>query len=139
MIRDLDMAAATLDKVRPGGADDMKAVLDRASDPARESQANTVGKLREAWVEEGRLRTQPAVYAHAFVTDWKAASEALSMARTASDEARAERRVERLENRMVQEPALERALDRVIPERQLGITEPGASSPVRERDFDMGI
>lgn len=139
MMRDLEVAAATLDKLRPDGAEDMRAVLDRASDPTRVPEVNTVGKLRDAWVEEGRLRTEPAAYAQAFVTDWKAASNALAMARTDGDEARAGRRVERLENRMFQQPALEHALDRANPERQIGIREPGVSSPVRERDFDMGM
>ncbi len=139
MMHALGSAAAMLDTMRPGGAEDMRIVLDRMSDPTPAPDGGASGDLRHVWADEGRLRTDPAACREAFVTDWKAASAALSTAQTVGDEARAERRLERLENRMVHQPALERALDRVLPERQLAMTAPGSSCPERERDFGMDM
>jgi hypothetical protein len=138
-MRELGTAAATLDTVQPGGAEDLRIMLDRASGPAPTPGADGMRELRQAWAEEGKLRTDPAAFAVQFVADWRAASGALSMVQTAGEEAQAERRIERLENRMLEQPALERALDRAIPERQLTISEPGSTGPARERDFDMDM
>jgi conjugative relaxase-like TrwC/TraI family protein len=139
MMRELATAAAMLDTVRPGGAEDLRMVLDRAFGPALTLGADAMGELRQAWAEEGKLRSDPAAYAVQFVADWQAATGALSMVQTTAEEAQAERRIERLENRMFEQPTLERALDRAIPERQLTISEPGSTGPARERDFDMDM
>lgn len=138
-VRDLEAAAAVLDTVRQGGAEDLRAVLDRGSDPTPLIERDSVRELRQAWAEEGRLRADPTAHAERFVSDWRAATGALSSAGTASGEMHAERRMERLEDRMLSQSALERALDRALPERQLSIEEPGANGPARERDFDMGL
>lgn len=135
MTRNLETAASALDGARPGGAEDLRAVLDRMPEPGRED----VGTLRQAWAKEGRSRADPMAYAERFVADWKAASAALSAAETATAETQAERRMERLEDRMFRQPALERALDRAVPERQLRIDDAAIGGPGRARDFDIGM
>ena len=132
--RALAVAASALDRMRPNGAEDVRIVLDRAPegriDPAT---------LTQAWVQEGRIRTDRDAYAARFVTDWKSITVDGMAATTGRDEAMVERRQERLEARMMHEPALEAALDRALPERQLRIDGPGSSGPDRTRDFDIGM
>jgi conjugative relaxase-like TrwC/TraI family protein len=133
--RDLDAAAAALDRIRPHAAEDLRIVLDRSPDPARDA----AGGLRHAWTEEGRVRADPEAYAARFVADWRTASGDRAAAETWRGEDRAERRLERLEERMMREPRLERALDARIPERQLQIEDMRTGGATRNRDFDMSM
>ena len=137
--RDLDAAAAALDRVRPHAAEDLRIVLDRSSDPARGLEQAAPGELRHVWAEEGRARTDPRAYADRFVADWRAASGDQGAAETWRSEDRAERRLERLEDRMTRQPALEKALDAKIPERQLRIDGPSMGAGSRDRDQGMEL
>ncbi|PAX06394.1 MobF family relaxase [Sphingomonas lenta] len=138
--RELAQAAAALDAVRPKGAEDLQVALDRHPDLARDVAQGRVAELRQAWVEEGRVRADPTAYADRFVADWRAASGERGAAETRIGADRAERRLERLEERMQREPALEHALDKRIPERQRQIEEPGRGGLGRgDRDFELGL
>lgn len=137
--RDLDAAAAALDRVQPHAAEDLRIVLDRSSDPARGLEQAAPGELRRVWAEEGRARVDRRGYADRFVADWRAASGDRGAAETWRSEERAERRLERLEDRMTRQPALEKALDANIPERQLSIDGPGTGGGSRDRDRGMGL
>lgn len=137
--RELTQAAVALDMVRPNGADDMRIVLDRRPNLAREVAQGRLDEVRQAWVEEGRVRSDSVAYAERFVADWRAGSAALGSARGGSGEGRAERRMERLNDRMEREPALEQALDHRIPERQRQMDEPDRGGMGRSnRDIDFG-
>ena len=134
--RELRTAASALDRVRVNGAEDLRIVLDRELGSPGAGR-NDPGRLTQAWLQEGRIRTDRGTYAERFVADWKAASADSMAATTNRSEAIVERRQERLDARMLREPALERALDRAMPERQLRIDEPGSGRAGRERDFGM--
>jgi ATP-dependent exoDNAse (exonuclease V) alpha subunit len=134
--RELGAAAATLDRVRVNGAEDLRIVLDRELGSPGAGRYDP-GQLTQAWLQEGRIRTDHCTYAERFVADWKAVTADSMAATTNRSEAVVERRQERLEDRMLREPALERALDRALPERQLSIKEPGSGGPGRDRDFGM--
>ena len=134
--RELGAAAAALDRVLVNGAEDLRIVLDRElGSPG--IVWNDLGRLTQAWLQEGQIRTDRGAYAERFVADWKAVSADSISATTSRTEVIVERRQERLEDRMLREPALERALNRALPERQLRIDDPGSGGPVRERDFGM--
>jgi hypothetical protein len=136
--RELGTAASALDRVRPNGAEDLRIVLDRELGSPGTGR-NDPGQLTQAWMQEGRIRTDRDAYSESFVADWKAVSADSMSATTNRSEAIVERRQERLEARMLREPALERALDRAMPERQLRIDEPGSGRPARERNFGMDM
>ena len=104
---------------------------------APDAGRNDLGRLTQAWLQEGQIRTDRGAYAERFVADWKAVTADSMAATTNRNEAMVERRQERLETRMLREPALERALDRAMPERQLRIDEPGSGGRARDRDFGM--
>lgn len=134
--RELGAAAAALDRVRVNGAEDLRIVLDRElASPG--TVWTDLGRLTQAWLREGEMRTDRGAYAERFVVDWKAVSADSMAATTNRSEVIVERRQERLEGRMLGEPALERALDRVLPERQLRIDGPGPGGLGRDRDFGM--
>lgn len=137
MLRELGSAGVALEKMRFSGAEDLRAVLDRLPDPGSLSGADATKALRQAWVDEGKLRTEPSAYAARFVKDWQAASVALSKGEVGEAAARTMQRIERLEERMTRQPMLERALGRSIPEPELNIPEPGSTGRTRERDFGM--
>lgn len=123
--RELGAAAAALDRVRVNGAEDLRIVLDRElASPG--TVWNDLGRLTQAWLREGQIRTDRGAYAERFVVDWKTVSADSMAATTNRSEVIVERRQERLEGRMLREPALERALDRALPEHQLRIEEPGS-------------
>ena len=137
--REFKDATDALDRVRPNGAEDMQILLDRHPDLARGMAEGRAGEVRQAWVDEGRTRTEPAAYADRFVADWRQASSQHGAAEGWRDAERAERRMERLGERMQREPALERTLDHRIPERQHQIEEPGRGGLSRDRDMDMDM
>jgi hypothetical protein len=136
--RELGTAAAALDRVRPNGAEDLWIVLDREPGSPGTGRSDP-GRLTQAWLQEGEIRSDRGTHAARFVADWKAVTADSMAAMTNRSEAIVERRQERLETRMLREPALERALDRTMPERQLRINEPGSKGPTRERDFGMDM
>ncbi|WCT75871.1 MobF family relaxase (plasmid) [Sphingomonas naphthae] len=134
--REFGAAASALDWMRDNGAEDLRIVLDRGLG-APDAGRNDLGRLTQAWLQEGQIRTDRGAYAERFVADWKAVTADSMAATTNRNEAMVERRQERLETRMLREPALERALDRAMPERQLRIDEPGSGGRARDRDFGM--
>ena len=126
-----------LDRVRPHGAEDLRAVMDRAPKLAHDLAQGRPEAMVRAWAEEGRVRTEPATYADRFVADWRAASSQIARANDSPDARKAEERMERLGERMGREPALERALNTQVPDRQRGV-EDQAMNRVRDREMDMG-
>lgn len=137
--REFAQAGQALDRVRSGGAEDLRIALDRTPGLGRAMAQGRMDGVRQAWMEEGRVRSDPVAYAERFVADWRAGSAALGSARGGSGEDRAERRMEHLNERMQREPALEQALDHRIPERQRQIEEPGRGGMGRvDRDIDFG-
>ncbi|RYY13090.1 MAG: hypothetical protein EON55_10995 [Alphaproteobacteria bacterium] len=136
--RELGAAAAALDRVRVNGAEDLQIVLDRElGSPG--TVWNDLGRLTQAWLQEGQIRTDRGAYAERFVADWKAVMADSMAAMTNRSEAIVERRQERLETRILSETTLERALDRGLPERQLQIDELKSGGPPRERNFSIEI
>ncbi len=136
-VRAMHAGADRLDQLQPSGAEDLRTVLDRTPQLAREIAAGKVDQAWRAWADEGRARASSGPdYADRFVADWRAASGERAAATGEDAIWRAERKLERLIERMDEQPALEHALDRQIPERQLEIDLSGIT---RARDMDMGI
>ena len=137
--REFDQAAGSLDLVRPKGAEDLRIMLDRTPELARHMAEGRMSEVRQAWVEEGRTRADPAAYADRFVADWRSASTERASGENWREMEKADRRMERLNERMQREPALEKGLDQRIPERQRQMDEPGRGGGDRgNRDIDFG-
>lgn len=136
-VRAMHAGADRLDQLQPSGAEDLRTVLDRTPELAREIAAGRVDQTWRAWADEGRARASSGPdYADRFVADWRAASGERAAATGEDATWRAERKLERLIERMDEQPALERALDRQIPERQLEIDRSGIT---RAREMGMGL
>jgi len=136
-VRAMHAGADRLDALRPGGAEDLRTVLDRTPELAREIAAGRTDRAWQAWTDEGRARASNGPdHADRFVADWRAASGERAAATGEDATWRAERKLERLVERMSEQPALERALENRIPERQLEIDLAGMT---RARDMDMSL
>ena len=128
--------ADALDRLREGGAEDLRVVIDRTPSFEHTERAGQVDLLWRAWVDEGRARASAGPeHADRFVADWRAASGERAAATGEEATWRAERKMERLVERMDSQPALERALEKRIPERQIETDRAGIN---RSRDMDIG-
>ena len=131
--------ADALDRLRQGGAEDLRVVMDRTPTLANAVRARQLDPLWGAWTDEGRTRASAGPeHGNRFVADWRAvmgerAAGSGEVEATRSSERRLSRLVERKDN----QPALERALERQIPERQLE-RDYSEVSRMRARDMDMG-
>ena len=70
-------------------------------------------EVRQAPVNVGRIRADPAVYADRFVADWQAGSTERVTAKNRRDVEKADRRMERLNEQVQREPMLDRTLDQL--------------------------
>lgn len=138
-IQDRNGAHWDVNHARAEGSEDLRIVLDRDPKLGTDLARGDATPVMRAWVEEGRVRADPAAYADRFVADWRAASIQHVEARPGPETVRAERRVERLVERMGEQPALERALDAKMPEqqRQIGDLDVGIGRS-RDRGMDLG-
>lgn len=136
-VRAMYAGADMLDQLRPGGAEDLRVVLDRLPDLAREIATGGTDRTWRVWIDEGSVRGGGGPdYAARFVADWRAASVERAAAVGQDATAQAERKVVRLMKRMEQQPMLERALQKQVPERQLEIDLSGMS---RTRDIGLSL
>ncbi len=135
-VRAMRDGADALDRLRPGGAEDLRSIIDRT--PAL-AQADKLDPLWKAWVDEGRVRASAGPeHGDRFVADWRA-TLAERAAGSGSYEVirRTGRKLTRLVERKDADPSLERALERSIPERQLKV-DYSVVSRMRTREMDMG-
>ncbi|KZE12056.1 MobF family relaxase [Sphingomonas hankookensis] len=136
-VRAMHAGADMLERLRRGGAEDVRVILDRTPDLAREIATGGTERTWRAWMEEGRVRGAGGPdHAARFVADWRAASAERAAAVGRDATGQAERKVARLIERMEKQPALERALAKQVPERQLVIDLSGMS---RSRDMELGL
>ena len=135
-LRDLARAGEELDRLRPGGANDLRVAMERDPKLAGDVLDGRVNLAVRAMDLEGRLRTDPRARGEQFVADWRALSAEQARVGEGAGAYKLEQRMDRLVERMQADPMLERALDRHIPEHRLQIEE---ASMHREQRYDMGM
>ena len=127
----LDRAGEGLDQVRPNGARDLAAAIERNPQLARDAAAGDVRGASRAMAEEARVRTDPQLRAERFMERWRAL-EAENGGAGSGTVARAE-----LVAGLRHDPALRAELERRAPELGLDRDRQQSVEQVLQRQIEM--